>query len=96
LEPDLKSLPLRACLSCLPVQNLFFRTCLSGPSSPAIPGPFEPLRSLSMSKVKQAGPDAATHGKCDFVDKFSGLVEKPPLYVEKLVKTFNSPLSWSD
>ncbi|WP_323762093.1 hypothetical protein [Maricaulis sp.] len=96
MEPDLKSLLLRACLPGLPVQNLFFRTCLSGPSSPAIPGPFEPLRSLSMTKVKQAGPGAATHGKCDFVDKFSGLVENIPKFVEKPVKTFNSLFSRPD
>lgn len=27
-KPDLKSKPLRACLSCLPVQNRLLRTCL--------------------------------------------------------------------
>ncbi|WP_190273948.1 hypothetical protein [Maricaulis maris] len=96
MEPDLKSLPSRACLSCLPVQNRLLRTCLPGPSSPAIPGPFEPLRSLSMTKVKQAGRGAATHGKCDFVDKFAGLVENIPKFVEKLVKTFNSLFSRPD
>ncbi|WP_417487820.1 hypothetical protein [Maricaulis sp.] len=49
-----------------------------------------------MTKVKQAGPGAATHGKCDFVDKFSGLVENIPKFVEKLVKTFNSLFSRPD
>ncbi|WP_291764628.1 hypothetical protein [Maricaulis sp.] len=49
-----------------------------------------------MTKVKQAERGAATHGKCDFVDKFAGLVENIPKFVEKLVKTFNSLFSRPD
>ncbi|WP_295691832.1 hypothetical protein [uncultured Maricaulis sp.] len=49
-----------------------------------------------MIEVEQAGAGAATHGKCDFVDKSADLVENFPLSVEKLVKTFNSLFSRPD
>jgi hypothetical protein len=49
-----------------------------------------------MTTVKQAGRGAAPHGKCDFVDKLSSLVENIPKFVEKLVKTFNSLFSRPD